>query len=106
MSDVENIVYVNSSEELQDEVDENDSVIVDFYADWCGPCKLMNPVLEEIAEENEDVVVVKVDIDEAQQLAADHNVRSVPTFMFYHEQEQANHKIGVQDKSDMLEVFD
>jgi thioredoxin 1 len=98
-------VYVESAEHLDELVSNHDVVLVDFYADWCGPCKMLEPTVEEIAAET-DVLVLKVDIDELQELARDEGIRSVPTLQFYSDGEQAKRVIGVQDKSDLLEVVD
>ncbi|XP_043916978.1 thioredoxin-like [Protopterus annectens] len=58
-------------------------VVADFTATWCGPCKMIAPIFEEMAGKYEDVLFLKVDIDEAEEVANCHNVRSVPTFIFF-----------------------
>ncbi len=58
-------------------------VLVDFFASWCGPCKMLSPELEKLAEEDKDINVVKVDIDEFNQLAAQYDVRAVPTLILF-----------------------
>jgi thioredoxin 1 len=97
-------IHVTSKEHLDELVDEHDVVLVDFYADWCGPCKMLEPTVEEIAAET-DAAVLKVDIDELQDLARDAGVRSVPTLQFYAGGEEAKRLIGVQDKDDLLDVI-
>jgi thioredoxin 1 len=96
-------IHVTSQSHLDELVAEHDVVLVDFYADWCGPCKMLEPTVEEIAAES-DVAVLKVDIDELQELARDAGVRSVPTLQFYAHGEAAKRLIGVQDKDDLLDV--
>lgn len=98
-------VHVESAEHLDELVAENDVVLVDYYADWCGPCKMLEPTVEEIAEET-DAAVLKVDIDELQELAQDQGIRSVPTLQFYADGEQAEQVIGVQDKDDLVEIIE
>ena len=98
-------IHVTSKEHLDELVDEHDVVLVDFYADWCGPCKMLEPTVEEIAAET-DAAVLKVDIDELQDLARDAGVRSDPTLQFYAGGEEAKRLIGVQDKDDLLDVID
>jgi thioredoxin 1 len=96
-------IHVTSQSHLDDLVDEHDVVLVDFYADWCGPCKMLEPTVEEVAAES-DAIVLKVDIDELQEVARDAGVRSVPTLQFYAHGEEAKRLIGVQDKDDLLDV--
>jgi thioredoxin 1 len=96
-------VHVESQDHLEELVAGEDVVLVDFYADWCGPCKMLEPTVEEIAAET-DVLVLKVDIDELQELAREEGIRSVPTLQFYANGEQAKRVVGVQDKSDLLDV--
>ena len=97
-------VHVEGREHLQRLVEGNDVVLVDFHADWCGPCKMLEPTVAEIAEES-DAVVAKVDIDELQELARDAGVRSVPTLQFYAHGEESKRFIGVQSKDDLLDVI-
>ncbi|WP_136602434.1 thioredoxin [Salinigranum halophilum] len=97
-------IHVKSKTHLDELVAEHDVVLADFYADWCGPCKMLEPTVAEIAAETE-VAVVKVDIDELQDLARDAGVRSVPTLQFYAHGEEAKRLIGVQDKDALLDVI-
>lgn len=98
-------VYVDGAEDFSSTIDEHDVVLVDFYADWCGPCKMLNPTLEEIAAES-DAVVAKVDIDANQQIAQQNGVRSVPTVQLYANGEQVEQWIGVQDKSTYVSAIE
>jgi thioredoxin 1 len=97
-------IHVESGEHLDELVAEHDVVLVDFHADWCGPCKMLEPTVEEIAAET-DVAVLKIDIDELQDVAREAGVRSVPTLQFYKGGEEAKRVIGVQDKDDLLDVI-
>lgn len=98
-------IHVESEEHLQELVEEYDVVLVDFWAEWCGPCKMLEPTVEELAAES-DAVVLKVDIDEHQDLARDEGIRSVPTLQFYKDGEQVERVIGVQDKADLEDVIE
>ena len=98
-------IHVEDESHFEELVESNAVVLVDYYADWCGPCKMLEPTVEEIAAET-DAVVLKVDIDELQALAQDRGIRSVPTLEFYANGEQAERLIGVQDKADLVDIID
>jgi len=98
-------IHVESADHLAELVEDHDVVLVDYYADWCGPCQMLEPTVEEIAAET-DAIVAKVDIDELQDLAKDKGIRSVPTLQFYADGEQVEQVIGVQDKDDLLSIVE
>jgi len=98
-------IHVEDTDHLEELIAGNAVVLVDYYADWCGPCKMLEPTVEEIAAETE-AAVLKVDIDELQALAQDRGIRSVPTLEFYANGEQAERLIGVQDKADLVDIID
>lgn len=77
-------------------------VIVDFYADWCGPCKMLSPVLDKI-EKEEDIVVARVDVDKNQSLAQKHGVRSIPTVKLFKGGKEVDTFIGFRDKNQIKE---
>ena len=75
---------VNLTEEtFEQTIDDNDIVLVDFWAEWCGPCKTFGPIYEEASEQHDDVVFGKVDTESHQQLAASFGIRSIPTLMAF-----------------------
>ena len=76
-------------------------VVVDFWAEWCGPCKQIAPALEEISEEHPGVTIAKLNIDENQELAARYGVRSIPTLISFKGGEPADMKIGAVPKSSL-----
>ena len=98
-------IHVESEDHLEELLGEHDVVLVDFHAEWCGPCKMLEPTVEEIAAET-DATVLKVDIDDLRAVAQDAGVRSVPTLAFYKNGEEAERVVGVQDKSDLVGVID
>ena len=80
----------------------NDAVLVDFYATWCGPCKMMAPIVEEIAAENPSVTVGKCDVDEAEELAMRFGIMSIPTLMVFKGGEEVKTFVGVTGKDAIL----
>lgn len=89
----------------QEVINSEKTVLVDFYATWCGPCKMMSPIMENIAEENNNVKVVKVDIDKNQDLAMQYNVMSIPTMIIFKNGETTKTFVGVTDKQDIVEAL-
>lgn len=77
---------------------EQGSYLVDFYADWCGPCRMLTPVLEEVAEETADVVIAKIDIDKAQGVASHFQVTSIPTLVLFKNGKEVARLVGLRDK--------
>lgn len=81
-------------------------VIVDFWADWCGPCKKLGPIIAQIAEENEGKVKVgKVNVDEQMLLASKYNIMSIPTVILFKNGMVDKTSVGFKSKSDLLEFF-
>ena len=93
-----------SSENYEEEVLKADKpVIIDFYADWCGPCRMMSPIIDEIAEEKADSIKVgKVNVDENQDLAMKYGVMSIPTIVIIKNGKVEKTFVGVRDKSEIL----
>jgi thioredoxin 1 len=82
-------------------------VLVDFWAAWCGPCRMVGPIIDELSEEYEGRAVVgKVDIDSNQQYAAQFGVRNIPTVLVFKNGELVERKVGVSSKNDYAEALD
>lgn len=81
------------------------TVLVDFYADWCGPCKMLSPVIDEIAELRGDVTVGKVNVDSCKNLAASYGVMSIPTLLVFKNGKEQNRVIGVRSKQEILSML-
>ncbi|MEW7289984.1 thioredoxin [Aquimarina sp. 2304DJ70-9] len=81
-------------------------VLVDFFADWCGPCKVLAPILKQVKDElHESIKIVKIDVDKNQPLAAKYQVRGVPTMILFKEGKQLWRQSGVLQKNDIIEVI-
>jgi len=82
-------------------------VLVDFWATWCGPCKMIAPILDEIADEKQGAVkVTKVDVDTNQAIAARYNIRAIPTLLFFKGGEVKHQVVGMTSKKDLLAKID
>lgn len=80
-------------------------VLVDFYADWCGPCKRLSPIIEEVSGEEEQVKFVKLNIDEAQDIAIEYQVMSIPTLIIFENGKEINRSVGLIDKERIKELI-
>ena len=82
---------------------ENKLVLVDFWAEWCAPCKMLAPILEEIAKDLEDkILICKVNLDENQDLASDFSIKSIPTLLLFENGKLKDTKVGLLSKIDLL----
>lgn len=98
---------INTKEQFTEEVLNNQGlVLVDFYATWCGPCMMLAPTIDEISEEYKDKVeVVKVNIDDNQELAIKYNIMSIPTLALFKEGNLENMLIGLRSKEEIVRMF-
>ena len=81
-------------------------VLLDFWAEWCGPCRMVSPIVDEIAEERDDIVVGKVNVDEQGELAMRFGVMSIPTLLVFKGGELVQTSVGAQPKDDILALLD
>ncbi|WP_033165961.1 thioredoxin [Clostridium sp. KNHs205] len=100
------MVHVLNNENFEKEVLKDDKVVlVDLYADWCGPCKMLSPTVEAIAEEEKEVKVGKLNVDENSDIAAEYGVRSIPTLLIFKNGELKEKSVGVQTKAQIIELL-
>ncbi len=96
-----------TKENFQQEVLQSDRpVILDFWATWCSPCRMLAPTLEQIAEEREDIKVCKVDVDEQRELAIQFGIQSIPTLLIFENGKETDRSIGVVSKEKILKMID
>lgn len=95
-----------NNQSFENEVLNNNGVaLVDFYADWCGPCKMVSPIVDEIANENSDITVGKVNVDESNALAVKYGVVSIPTLIVFKDGKEQTRIIGYRPKDDILALL-
>lgn len=80
-------------------------VLLDFWASWCGPCKMLSPIVEEIAEAFDDIKVGKVNVDEQSELAQRYKIMSIPTLLIFKDGELKETSVGVKSKTDILTLL-
>ena len=102
-----NIVSLSQGNFAEEVLKSFTPVLVDFWAEWCGPCKMIAPVLDELADEYEGRVKIgKVNIDEEQGLAAEYGVRAIPTLLVFHNGQVADQIVGARSKRDLKASLD
>ena len=80
-------------------------VLIDFYADWCGPCRMVSPIVDEIAEERQDIVVGKINVDDNPELAGEFGVASIPTLIVMKNGTEVNRAVGARPKAQILALL-
>lgn len=101
-----NIMNVTSKNFKEEVLNSKVPVLVDFWASWCGPCKMMTPVVEQIAKDmNGKAKVCKVNIDEEQELAMEYGIMSIPTFLIFKDGKVVNSAVGVRDKQELINLL-
>ena len=99
--EIKKVTSANFEEEV---LNSDKTVLIDFYADWCGPCKAYSPIVEAVAAENEDIKVVKINVDDAQDIAYKYQVMSIPTTVVIKNGQEINRAVGMMSKSDLVEM--
>lgn len=100
------VKHINAEEFKKEVLEEKDKLIlVDFYADWCGPCRMTAPIIDELAEEIKEVKFVKINVDENPQLASQYSVFSIPTFLLFKNGQVVDQMVGASGKERFVEML-
>lgn len=99
------VLKINKDNMQNEVLNSHKTVLLDFYADWCGPCRMVAPVISEIAEERPDIKVGKINVDEQSELAARFDVMSIPTLVVMKEGKIVNKAVGMRPKAQILAML-
>jgi len=92
-----------NQEEFQNIIDSEEGIVlVDFWAEWCGPCRMLGPILEDVSEEVENVTIIKVNVDDNSELSAKYGVRSIPVVMAFDKGEVVDKFVGLKKKEEII----
>ncbi|MGL5268747.1 MAG: thioredoxin [Spiroplasma sp.] len=97
-----NILNISQNDELDKILQKNKYVVVDFYADWCGPCQALVPIIEDISKELSDMIFIKINIDHAKELKEIFKISSIPTLIYFKNGQEVNKTFGFIPKSVLL----
>ena len=100
------IIEITEKKEFEDILANNDFVIVDFWATWCGPCRMMGTVLEDYSRDNLDTLIVKVNPDQAEELTAEHSISSLPTIKIFRYGTEVASQVGFMNRSALNNFID
>ena len=99
------VVHVTGDTFEQEVLKAEGKVLVDFWAGWCGPCQMMGPIVDEVAEERDDIIIGKLNVDTQPETALRYNVMSIPTLILFENGEEAQKSIGLISKEELLELI-
>ena len=100
------VVTITTENFAQEVLHSDKPVLLDFWASWCGPCRMLSPIVDEVAEERTDVKVGKVNVDEQPELAQAFGIASIPTLLVIRDGRTVNRAVGVRSKAEILQMLD
>lgn len=99
------IKEISNAKEFDEEL-KNGRVVVDFYAVWCGPCKMLAPVVEKVVEENPEITLLRVNVDENEELSSRYNIVSIPTLLYFKDGKMINGNVGYIGESEVKKLLE
>ena len=99
------VISIEESEFNEKVLKSNKKVLVDFYADWCGPCKMLSPIVEKISEENDTYDFVKINVDNAEDISRKYGVMSIPTLIIFDKGEEIKKSVGFKSLDELKEFL-
>ena len=100
------VIHATTDSFEQEVLQAKGAVLVDFWATWCGPCQMVGPIVEQLAEEQSEVKIVKVDVDQAQEIAGRYGVLSIPTFVLFKDGKDVRHEVGALPKAALRKLIE
>ena len=101
MSEIRHI----TENEFEDTINENKLVLIDFYAQWCPPCKMLAPILEEVQKAMQDVLIVKIDVDQNEAISRKFKIMSIPNMILFKDGEMVESVVGLKDQTYIMEMI-
>ena len=99
------LIHVNESDFREQVLENSGTVLVDFWATWCGPCRMLAPILEELSGQHPELKIVKVDVDENRDLALQYGIESIPTLLVFEQGKLVRQAVGARPKAGVLELL-
>lgn len=99
------VITINNNNFSQEVLNSDKTVLVDFFATWCGPCKMLSPIVDELAGEHPEIKVCKIDVDQEQELARQFQVMSIPTLIVFKNGQPVNKSLGLKSKKDLEAII-
>jgi len=99
------VIELNKDNFKEKVLDTKDGILVDFFATWCGPCKMMGPIIDDIAKTSK-ITVGKIDVDENEDLAREYGIMSIPCIIYFKDGKEVNRSVGMANKEDLLKMME